>query len=132
MKRDEIEAFFSQDAYAKACGITIDEVEEGKAVCSFTIAPHHLNGRGTVQGGAIFTLADFAFAVAAHAKGYMAVSLENQIAYMHASRGKKLIATAYEVSATKKVCFYQVDVTDDLGKAIARMSVTGYKLEEKA
>ena len=101
MKRDEIEAFFSQDAYAKACGITIDEVEEGKAVCSFTIAPQHLNGRGTVQGGAIFTLADFAFAVAAHAKGDMAVSLENQIAYMHASRGKKLVATAYEVSATK-------------------------------
>lgn len=27
-----------------------------------TLHPHHLNGYGTVQGGAIFTLADFVFA----------------------------------------------------------------------
>jgi len=132
MEKQEIEAFFEKDAFAKACGITIDEVGDGKAVCSFIIMPSHINGRGGVQGGAIFTLADFAFAVAAHSKGYMAVSLDNQISFMHATRGKRLIATAYETSATKKVCFYQVDVKDDLDYPIAKMSVTGYRLEDRS
>lgn len=132
MEKQELEAFFEKDAYAKACGITIDEIGENKAVCSFTIMPEHINGRGAVQGGAIFTLADFAFAVAAHAKGYMAVSLDSQISFMHATRGKKLIATAYETSATKKVCFYQVEVKDDLDYPIAKMSVTGYRLDGRS
>lgn len=132
MEKQEIMAFFDNDAFAKACGITIDEVGEGRAVCSFTIMPCHINGRGAVQGGAIFTLADFAFAVAAYSKGYKAVSLDNQIAFMHATRGNRLIATAYETSATKKVCFYQVDVRDDLDYPIAKMSVTGYRLEDRS
>lgn len=129
MNIEETKAFFEKDRYAKACGITIDEVEQGKAVCSFMIEEQHLNAGNNVQGGAIFTLADFAFAVAANAKGRMTVSLENQITYMHSTRGRKLIATAYEVSATSKVCFYNVEIKDDLDKPIAKMSVTGYMMD---
>lgn len=128
MNIEETKAFFEKDRYAKACGITIDEVEQGRAVCSFTIQEEHLNAGNRVQGGAIFTLADFAFAVAANADGHMTVSLENQITYMHGTKGKKLIATAYKVSAASTVCFYNVEVKDDLGKPIAKMSVTGYMM----
>lgn len=129
MELEELREFFGKDAYANACGITIDEAENGRAVCSFQIQEGHLNGRQSVQGGAIFTLADFTFAVAAHSKDQKAVSLENQISFMHATKGTKLIATAREVTSTRKVCFYEVDVTDDLGCKIARMSVTGYMLQ---
>lgn len=123
---DQISKIFENDAYAKACGIQIDVLEDGKAVCSFEIGPVHMNAGGMVHGGAIFTLADFTFAVAANSKGRMTVSLDNQIAYMHVAKGKRLIATAYEVSTTKSVAFYNVEIEDELGTKVAKMSVVGY------
>ena len=126
MDETAIRAFFEKDQFAKQCGIQIDSVCEGKATCSFETGNNHLNAAGFVQGGAIFTLADYAFAVAANATGKQTVSLENQITFMHATKAQKLIAYAYEVSAAKKVNFYQVDVTDGEGNKVARMSVTGY------
>ena len=63
---EEAKAFFEKDYFAMGCGIQIDEVGEGTSKCSFEIETRHLNGGGIVQGGAIFTLADFAFAVAAN------------------------------------------------------------------
>ena len=129
MDEQEIRKFFEKDGYAAACGITIDQVSEGCATCSFEVKPHHLNAGNVVQGGALFTLGDFAFAVAANAKGCKTVSLENQITFMHSAKGKKIVATATEISAAKNVCFYQVELSDDNGRTVARMSVTGYCLE---
>lgn len=126
MDENAIRAFFEKDHYAKACGIEIDEVAGGKATCHFDVTPIHFNAGGFVQGGALFTLGDFAFAVAANATGRQIVSLENQITFMHATKAKKLIAKAYEISSATKVCFYQVDISDEEGRKIARMSVTGY------
>lgn len=129
MDQAALKAFFEKDRYAKACGIQIDEMAPGRAVCSFEIEDHHLNAGHAVQGGAIFTLADFTFAVAANGEVENTVSLENQITFMHSTKGKRLIATAYKVSTARQMQFYQVDVTDELGKPIARMSVTGYTLK---
>ena len=84
------------------------------------------NAGGAVQGGAIFTLADFAFAVAANSLGKMTVSVNNSISFISASKGKKLIAKATRLSNSKRLCFYNVSVTDDTGALIADMSVTGY------
>ena len=58
---------FSHDIYAtETTGIVIEEAEPGHAVCSFSIDKRHLNAHNRVMGGAIFTLADFAFAIAAN------------------------------------------------------------------
>ena len=126
MNLAEAKKFFENDYFAMNCGIQIDEVSEGEAICSFEIQESHRNAGGAVQGGAIFTLADFAFAVAANSKGRLTVSLENQIAFMHVAKGKKLIATAKEVSSTRSVCFYDVYVEDEIGNKVAKMSVVGY------
>lgn len=128
MDEKKIRAFFEKDHYAKQTGIVIESFSEGKATCSFEVQEKHLNAVNTVQGGAIFTLADFAFAIAANSMGKRTVSLENQISFMHPARGRKLIAIAYEVTSTQKICFYQVDITDENHQPIARMSVTGYMI----
>lgn len=56
--------------------------------------PRHLNAAGTVQGGALFTLADFAFAVAANAGGVLTVSLQNSISFLRAAKPARLTARA--------------------------------------
>lgn len=129
MDEAKLKAFFEKDRYAKQCGIKIDEIGEGRAVCSFEVKDQHLNAGNAIQGGAIFTLADFAFAVASNTESEMTVSLDNQITFMHGTKGKKLVATAYKISSARQMCFYQVDVVDEIGRAVARMSVTGYRLE---
>lgn len=126
---DSIEAireFFKKDIFATQMGAKIDWVKDGCAVCSLTIADGHKNAGGSVQGGAIFTLADFAFAVAANSLGKMTVSASNSISFISASKGTRLIAEATRLSGSRRLCFYNVKVTDDTGALIADMSVTGY------
>ena len=76
---EAIRKFFNKDKFATDMGAEIDWVKDGCAGCSLTIADGHKNAGGSVQGGAIFTLADFAFAVAANLLGKMTVSASNSI-----------------------------------------------------
>lgn len=123
---DQIRSFFTADRFAAESGAVIDSVAPGCAICSLEVEPRHLNAGGSVQGGAIFTLADFAFAVAANAGQPLTVSLSNQISFLKSPRGKKLIAEACCVTSGKRTCFYRVSVTDDVGTAVAEMTVNGY------
>ena len=54
--------YFSCDRFATENGITLDELDEAHSLCSVTLEQGHKNAFGGVMGGAIFTLADFAFA----------------------------------------------------------------------
>ena len=69
---EESRDFFAADRFAmEACGITIDEVTQQGARCSMPLTPMHLNAGGVAQGGAVYTLCDTTFAVAANAGGVM-------------------------------------------------------------
>lgn len=64
---EEAREFFKNDHFAtEACGCRVVEAGPGHAVCEFDIEEKHLNGFGGVMGGAIFTLADFAVAIASN------------------------------------------------------------------
>ena len=78
--REEVRAFFADDRFATEAGAFIEWVRPGEALCSMVIGPQHKNAAGILQGGASFTLADFAFAAAANAAHPVTVSLHNQIA----------------------------------------------------
>lgn len=119
------------DQFATTSGIVLLDADKDFAVCSMGIRENHLNAAGAVQGGAIFTLADTAFGMAANAEGKLTVSLNNNISYLKSTKGKTLIATARRVSSTKRTCNYEIDVKDDLGELIAKMSGTGYIKGEK-
>ena len=77
-----VRAFFNAaDAFARLTGCGSSGVGPGHAVAEMILAPHHLNGAQTVHGGALFTLADFAFAAAVNAGGQLALSINASIAY---------------------------------------------------
>lgn len=124
---DELTAFFKGDAFAyERAGCRIVEGWTGHGVCEMDIMPHHLNAQGSVMGGAIFTLADYAFAVASMCGAHASVSLTSTIEFMKASKGTKLIATADADASGRKVGFYTIEVRDDLGAAIAKVVTTCY------
>lgn len=116
----EIKAFFDEhDLFARHTGIELLEVEPGMARARMKIAPHHFNGANTVHGGAIFTLADFVFAVASNSHGTMAMGINTSISYVKAALSGTLYAEAEEQSRNPKLATYTVNVTDDTGDLVA-------------
>ncbi len=121
---DEVQARFANDRFAtEACGCTVVEAREGHAICELTVGPSHLNAMGAVMGGAIFTLADFALAVASNLHEHHA-SVNSTIDFMSRVRGKRLVATCDAQKRGRTLSFYTVDVSDELGTPVARMSAT--------
>lgn len=104
----------------------IDEASYGYAKCSMEIQPRHCNALGIPMGGAVFTLADFAFAVAANQEGRDVVTQASQITFLKPAKGKHLTAVANQVKDGKRICFYEVKVTDDLGNDVAFVTINGY------
>lgn len=123
--------FFERDRFAAYNGIKLVQVKPGFAVTEMTVTAEHLNGLGIVQGGAIFTLADFAFAAASNAAGQTTVGINAHVAYFKASKGGKLTAEAKEVSGAKKITGYNVEVFNEHKELIAHLSFTGYKKKDK-
>ena len=129
---EKIRAFFTKDRFATNAGIVIDSVTEEEVRCSMPITAEHLNAGGTVQGGAIFTLADLAFAVHSNLRLFLGekagitVGQSNSISYLAAPRGKRLIARSVCLSRGKSVSVYRVEVRDDLGNFIADMRGNGF------
>ena len=80
---EEVRAFFADDRFAtQACKAEIIEARKGHAVCECPLEPIHRNAMGGVMGGAIFTLADFALAVASNVGESPTVSVSNSIEFI--------------------------------------------------
>ncbi|MDR1933586.1 MAG: PaaI family thioesterase [Spirochaetales bacterium] len=114
------------DKFAKLTGIELLKAEPGYALARLEVQEKHLNGLGFVQGGAIFTLADYAFAAASNEAGIPTLGINAAISYLKGPRGRVMSAEAKEVSATNRLCTYQIDVRDENGELAARMMATGY------
>ena len=128
---EELRALFEADRFAMEAGIGIDSAADGEAVCSLALGPGHLNAEGYPQGGLMYTLADFAFAVAANHSRPVTVTLDGTIHYMKATRAKRLSAKAVPRSAGRTTCVYEVLITDEAGNEVALATFTGYTKRPK-
>lgn len=127
---DEVRQLFAKDRFATEAGCTIVEASKHHAVCRMPITDTHRNAQGGVMGGAIFTLADFAFAVAANIGQLDTVGVENSIRFLSAPRGTELIATAHMDKPGRSLAFATVDIADDTGRTVAIMTATGFRKAE--
>ena len=131
MEIETIKKFFKGDRLAEYLGIELVEVSMGKAVARMEIREEHLNGIDTVHGGAIFTLADFAFAVAANSHGRVTVAINVSISFMKASTKGTLTAVANEISLNPKIATYTVNICNDDGELIAIFQGLAYRKRDK-
>ncbi len=122
--------YFGRDRYAIQSGFVIDAVDGDAATCHFDIEDSHLNAADTVMGGAMFALADYAFAVGCNAAflrgaGARTVAADCHIQFLKAPRGGRLTARAVPLQSGRRLCYYRVDVTDGDGTLVAAMNCTG-------
>ncbi|MFP8955833.1 PaaI family thioesterase [Natrialbaceae archaeon A-CW3] len=110
---DSLRARIEDDAYCQTLGIELGDLEAGHAQTQLTVTDDLLNFHGTPHGGAIYSLADAAFAAASNAAGETAFALETNISYLVAvDVGTTLTATATETHIGGRTAEYEVVVTD--------------------
>ena len=121
---------FAGDTYATdTTGIVLEEAREGYARCRLDIEPKHHNARRRVMGGAIFTLADYAFAVAVGCgEQPPTVTLSSTAHFIASPHGSRIYAEAKCIKSGRSTCFVEVTVTGDDGTLVATVSEVGYRL----
>ena len=111
--------------FVQKLGIRTVSISEGEVRVAME-AGDKLNALGGAHGGAVFTLADQAFALASNLEAWPQVALVASINYLRPGKGM-LEAVARKTSETNRTSIYEVKVFDD-GELIAIFQGTGYKL----
>jgi acyl-CoA thioesterase len=121
----------SQDPFAKWMGIELQELRPGYSRVAMTLTPQMMNFHGIPHGGAIFSLADAAFAAASNSHGQTAVALSMTIHYMAAVEpGTRLVAEAQELRKGNRTGFYQITVKTEAGDLVAACQAVVYRKKE--
>lgn len=127
---ETIRHHFEGDRFAATSGMRLLELLPGYAKTSMTVEDRHLNSIGTVHGGAIFTLADFAFGAAVKTGGKVAPAISTTLSFLKATRSGTLYAEATEISRSRKLSVCTVRVTNDAGELVALFQGTAYIKDE--
>ncbi len=126
----ELKRFFAGDRFAAGAGIELEEVREGYARARLAIADRHLNAAGVAQGGAVFTLADLAFAAASNSRGSIALAIEAHVTFLRPARAGVLVAEAREESTSRRLSTCTVRVTDESGALVALFTGTAFRKDD--
>ena len=125
-KINKLKQMLLNDRFAGHNDIRLLSIEKGSAVAEMNISEKHLNGVNIIQGGALFTLADFAFAAASNSQGRIAVATNASISFFKAVSSGKITATARELNSGKTLSTYSVEICDETGSKIAHFTGTAF------
>jgi len=130
MDMEKVKEYFKKDHFAASNGMELVEVSPGKATARMTVGENHLNAVGTIQGGAIFTLADLAFAAACNSHGTVAVAINVSISFVKAVNAGVLTAEARELSCNPRLGTYTAEVRDEKGDLVAVFQGLAYRKKD--
>ncbi|MFC7058626.1 hydroxyphenylacetyl-CoA thioesterase PaaI [Halovenus salina] len=117
---DDVRERIDSDPFCETLGIELAGLEPGSARTELTVTDDLLNFHGTPHGGAIYSLADAAFAAASNSHGDTALALETNISYLDAVEvGETLTATAEETHLAGATAEYEIVVTDEADDRVA-------------
>jgi acyl-CoA thioesterase len=128
MTLEQIAQAVGQDPFACSLGIELLDIGPGYSKVAMTVDERMLNAHRTAHGGAIFSLADYAFALACNSHGQLAVALNVSIHYVApVAPGTRLIAEATEESLGRRIGLYRLVVTAEEGTLVATCQATAYR-----
>ena len=83
------------------------------------------------MGGAIFTLADFSFAVASNFDRDVYVATSADVHFLSSAKGTILRAEAREIRCGRRTCLFGVTITDELETQVAYVTVSGMLVQTR-
>ena len=102
--------------------------DDGEVRVTMDVSDKH-NALGAAHGGAVFTIADQAFALACNLGPELQVAMFASMTYIKPARGM-LEAVAKKIGETKRTSVFEVKVFEK-GELVAIFQGTGYKLEDR-
>lgn len=122
-----LKELFGNDNFARLAGAKLITVKPGYAVAEMSVTSTVMNASGMVQGGALFTLADLAFAAAVNTHGDVTVSTYSNIAFLKSVKEGTLRAEAREIFDHHRLPYAIVNITDSDGNLVAVFTSGGYR-----
>ncbi len=124
--------FEQNDQFANHINIKLDELNIGYAKASMKIEAFHLNGAGVIQGGALFTLADFVFGAASNTHGLLSLGINTSMNFIKgAKKGETVTAICKNKNQGHKLGVYDVDIFNDKEELIATFCGLNYLKQQK-
>ena len=119
------------DNYAVLAGMEVVKADPGYAEVKLPITQKVLNGHGNLHGGALFTLADYAGAVASNMHGRATMAVNGSISFMRAVQSGYVLARATTVKTGRRINFITVEIVDDQDRPIASFQGGAMAVERK-
>lgn len=119
--------FLKKDNFAQNSGIELIEAKIGYAKAQMLVTSKHLNAGGVCQGGALFTLADVAFAAVANSRTKLTFSISANITFLRPAHLGYVYAEAHEIGNNQHIPFIEVRITNESNDLIAIMTSSGYR-----
>ena len=117
--------------FAVNAGFELLEIQPGYATARMLITQNHLNAGGVCQGGALFPLADLAFAAVANSHQKLTLSLNANITFLRPAREGYVYAEAFETFNHARAPFIEVRIVDEEQLLVAVLTSTGYRKSEE-
>ena len=131
-QRKQLERMTADKFICDLIGIRLTSVGNGSATAELAVTPMHLNGVDICQGGALFSLADYALAAAFNYTDESVVSLDVSISYCKpAKSGTRLVAEAKETVRTRSTTVGEVVVKDQDGRIICLARGRGFVIQTR-
>ena len=125
------EAMIGKCNLSQSLGMKILDAGLAYAVVEMRLEDQHMNGFSIAHGGAVFALADTAFAHACNSDNVVTVAQQCQINFLQPGRvGDVLTATAKGRTRSGRTGLYDVTITGNNGVVIAEFRGMSRKLRD--
>ena len=125
-----VRLMMARDEFSRSLGMSIVEIAPRRSTVRLTVRPDMVNGFGVCHGAVTYAVADSALAFACNTHGRVTMAIENSIGYPAAVKvGDVITAVAVEDSATNRLAFCSVRVTNQDGTVVAMFRGTVFRTQ---
>lgn len=117
--REKFYDIMGHDAFITLAGVEVVRAEAGFAEVRLPVTPKVLNGHGKVHGGALFTLADYAGAIASNLHGETTMAVNGSISFMRGVTEGHVTARARTVKNGRRMKFLVAEIFDAEERLVA-------------
>jgi acyl-CoA thioesterase len=126
------ELLFERDQMSRNLGMKIVRVGPGSAIVAMRVRADMLNGQGSCHGGALFSLADSAFAFACNTYNAVTIAAGATVDFiLPARQGDELTAIAKELWRVRRIGLYDVAVMNQRQEQILLFRGRSHQLDSK-
>jgi len=126
--KEIVDQMMQTDRMSQWLRISILVYNPGNVICEMTVRNEMVNGMEIAHGGITYSLSDSALAFAVNSHGIKAVSVETSISHLKPVHvGDKLTTSTKELSLSRKIGVYLIDVVNQHQETVSSFKGTVYR-----